>query len=57
MLVMKKPATMPPANPGAWLDQNLSTERSLFARGADLTLYGTKKERTLQIVAPGLSSL
>ena len=57
MLVMKKPATMPPANPGAWLDQNLSTERSLFARGADLTLYGTKKERTLHIVAPGLSSL
>jgi hypothetical protein len=46
-----------PANPGAWLDQNLSSERSLFARGADLTLYGTKRERTLQIFAPGLSLL
>ena len=45
---------MPPANPGAWLDQNLSSEGSLFARGADLTLYGTKKERTLQIFAPAL---
>jgi hypothetical protein len=44
-----------PANPEAWLHQNISSGGSLFARSADLTLYGTKEERTLEIVAPGLT--
>jgi hypothetical protein len=44
-----------PANPEAWVDQNISSGGSLFARSADLTLYGTKEERTLEIVASSLS--
>jgi hypothetical protein len=46
------PAT-DPANPEAWVDQNISSGGSLFAKSAQLTLYGTKDERTLQIVATG----
>ena len=44
-----------PVNPEAWVDQNISSGGSLFARSADLTLYGTKEERTLEIVASSLS--
>ena len=45
-----------PANPEAWVDQNISSGGSMFARSADLTLYGTKEERTLEIVATGLAT-
>jgi hypothetical protein len=44
-----------PTNLEAWVDQNISSGGSLFAKSADLTLYGTKQERTLEIVAPGLT--
>ena len=43
------------ANPEAWVDQDISSGGSLFARSAHLTLYGTKEDRTLEIVAPDLS--
>jgi hypothetical protein len=44
-----------PTNPKAWVYQDISSGGIMFARSADLTLYGTKEERTLEIVAPGLS--
>ena len=45
-----------PANPQAWVDQNISSGATMFTRSADLTLYGTKEERTLEIVATGLAT-
>jgi hypothetical protein len=36
-----------PANPEAWVDQNISSGGSMFAESADLTLYGTEEERIL----------
>ena len=44
-----------PANPETWVDQNISSGGSQLARSADLTLYGTKEDRTLEISATGLA--
>jgi len=40
-----------PLNPQAWVDQNVGSGGQVFAEGAELTIYGTKEERTLQVVA------
>ena len=42
-----------PTNTRAWVRQDISSGGIMFARSADLSLYGTKEERTLEIVAPG----
>ena len=44
-----------PANPQTWIDQNISYGGSQLARSADLTLNGTKEDRTLEIAATGLA--
>jgi hypothetical protein len=40
-----------PLNPKAWVKQNITTGGQVVAEGTDLTIYGTKEERTLQVVA------
>ena len=44
-----------PTNSEAWVHQDISSGGIMFARSADLSLYGTKEERTLEIVASGLT--
>ena len=43
-----------PLNPEAWVEQNVVPGGQVFAQGAELTIYGTKEERTLQVVATDL---
>ena len=43
-----------PTNAEAWVYQDISSGGIMFARSADLSLYGTKEERTLEIASPGL---
>jgi hypothetical protein len=40
-----------PLNAEAWVRQNVGPGGQVFAEGAELTIYGTKEVRTLQIVA------
>jgi hypothetical protein len=40
-----------PLNPQAWVEQNIASGGQVFTEGAELTIYGTKQERTLQVVA------
>jgi hypothetical protein len=40
-----------PLNPKAWVEQNLTPGGQVFAEGTELTIYGTKEEWTLQVVA------
>ena len=44
-----------PLNPEAWVEQNVTSGGQVFAEGAELTIYGTKEERTLQVVATDLA--
>ena len=45
-----------PLNPEAWVGQNLGSGGQVFAEGAELSIYGTKEERTLQVVATGFAT-
>jgi hypothetical protein len=45
-----------PLNPEAWVEQNVGSGGEVLAQGAELSIYGTKDERTLQVVARGLAS-
>jgi hypothetical protein len=40
-----------PLNPEAWVRENVPTGGQTFAEGAELSVYGTKEARTLQVVA------
>ena len=40
-----------PLNPEAWVRENLPTGGQIFAEGAELSVYGTREARTLQVVA------
>jgi hypothetical protein len=40
-----------PLNPEAWVRENLPTGGQTFAEGAELSVYGTREARTLQVVA------
>jgi hypothetical protein len=40
-----------PLNPEAWVEANVASGGQVFAGGAELSVYGTKEERTLQVVA------
>jgi hypothetical protein len=42
-----------PLAPEAWAQENVGGGRVL-ARGAELSIYGTKEERVLQVVASGV---
>jgi hypothetical protein len=44
-------ATDDPLNPDAWVDANVASGGQVFVGGAEFTVYGTKEERTLQVVA------
>jgi hypothetical protein len=41
-----------PLNPEAWVNANVASgeARQVFAGGAEFTVYGTKEERTMQVV-------
>jgi hypothetical protein len=43
-----------PLNPEAWVEQNVAPGGQVFTEGAELAIYGTKEERTLQVVATDL---
>ena len=43
-----------PFNPEAWVSQNVPSGGQTFASGAELSIYGTDEERTLQVVATDL---
>jgi hypothetical protein len=45
-----------PLNPEAWVEQNVGSGGQVFAQGAELSIYGTKEARTLQVVATGFST-
>jgi hypothetical protein len=45
-----------PLNPEAWVEQNLGSGGQVFVEGAELSIYGTKEERTLQVVATGFAT-
>jgi hypothetical protein len=45
-----------PLNPEAWVDQNVSPGGQVLANGAELSIYGTKEERTLQVVGTGFAT-
>jgi hypothetical protein len=45
-----------PLNPEAWVEQNVGSGGQVIAQGAELTIYGTKEERTLQVVAKGFAT-
>jgi hypothetical protein len=36
--------------------QNVGSGGQVFAEGAELSIYGTKEERTLQVVATGFAT-
>src|SRR5215212_1552666 len=40
-----------PLNSEAWVEANVASGGQVFAGGAELSVYGTKEERTLQVVA------
>ena len=40
-----------PLNPEAWVEANVASGGQVFAGGAELSVYGTKEERTLQVVS------
>ncbi len=42
-------------NPKAWVNANIDFGGQVLAEGAELTIYGTKEERTLQVVATGFT--
>ena len=43
-----------PLNPEAWVSQNVPAGGQTFADGAEISIYGTDEERTLQVVATDL---
>jgi hypothetical protein len=45
-----------PLNPEAWVKQNIGSGGEVFSEGTELSLYGTKEERTLQVVATGFAT-
>jgi hypothetical protein len=44
-----------PLNPEAWVEQHISSGGQVTIQGTELTIYGTKEERTLQVVATGFT--
>ncbi len=40
-----------PLNPEAWMGANVASGGQVFAGGAELSVYGTEEERTMQVVA------
>jgi len=45
-----------PLNPEAWVEQHVDSGEEMFTEGAQLSVYGTKEERTLQVVATGFAT-
>jgi hypothetical protein len=45
-----------PLNPKAWVEQNVGSGGHVIAEGTELFIYGTQEERTLQVVATGLTT-
>jgi hypothetical protein len=45
-----------PLNPEAWVEQNAGSSGQVSAQGAELSIYGTKEERTLEVVAKGFAT-
>lgn len=45
-----------PLNPEAWVKQNVVPGGQVFAEGTELSFYGTKEERTLEVVAMGFAA-
>jgi hypothetical protein len=45
-----------PLNPEAWVEHNVGSGGEVFAQGAELSIYGTEEERTLQVVATGFAA-
>ena len=40
-----------PLNPAAWVRENVPTGGQTLAEGAELSVYGTREARSLQVVA------
>ena len=45
-----------PLNPKAWVEQNVGSGGRVITESVELFIYGTQEERTLQVVATGLST-
>jgi hypothetical protein len=45
-----------PLNPEAWVEHNIGSGGEVSSEGAKLSIYGTKEERTLEVVATGFST-
>ncbi len=42
-----------PLNPEAWVEANVASGGQVFSEGAQFSVYGTRGERTMQVVAAG----
>jgi hypothetical protein len=42
-----------PLNPEAWVEANVASGGQVFSEGAQFSVYGTRDERTMQVVAAG----
>jgi hypothetical protein len=45
-----------PLNPEAWVKQNVGSGGEVFTKSAEFSIYGTKEERALQVVAMGFAT-